>query len=523
MIPSPQQLNLPHDDWRPGQYEAVQAIQNSRKPIVLLDAVTGSGKTSLALALGNNGKSVRALTFTRSLQAQYATYPRTQALYGLNAYPCELLNNIMTADMCAFGSNMLKCDHAASGRCQYVNQREITRISDRQALSYQYYFNASWVHKENAVADYLYCDEAHSLPQVIMNQITLELEPHVLSRLNLAPIPNMPDAQPVMYRFTTAWLWVLVDQLKSQLDELPEESHELKIIRRKKALSSLLTSIKVVVEAMEDNADAFYIHLNEERIKIFPLTPAPFFGYLFNVDPDMTRIVMASATIGNHREFAGLLGINKHSYESHIVPPVYSAEAQPVFYYADGPRMGHKSGVSEQKKQIELIRQAIDQFPPDAHALIHFASIKTAKEYARILTNYYDNRVWMPDESHSTEEKLAAWELQKKKQSGTICLAWSMNVGVDAPDVSINILQKVPYLPLDPVNTELLRNNPKLYQWLAAINLEQGAGRIRRGDPSHYEVTGEPMKKFVSIIDNNFHMIKRYFSDMFRSQLTKVQ
>lgn len=525
MIPSPKQLHLPHDDWRPGQYEAVQAIQNSSKPIVFLDAPVGSGKSAVGLALGSRGKSVRALTFTRSLQAQYATYPHTHALYGLNAYPCELLGNIMNADMCAFGDNMLKCDHAANGRCQYVRHREITRMSNRQALSYQYYFNASWVHKENAVVDYLYCDEAHSLPQVIMNQMTLELQPHVLSRMNLAPIPSMPNSQHVMFPLTVAWLWTVVEQLKTKLEAMGDEDGDkpdIKNIKRKKALSNMLSSIKIVVEAMDDNRDSFYIHLDEERIKIFPLTPAPFFGYLFNVDPAQTKIVMASATLGNHREFAGLIGINKHSYQSHIVPPVYPPEAQPVFYYTDGPRMGHKSGVSEQKKQIELIRQAIDQFPNTAHALIHFASIQTARDYARILTSYYGSRVWMPDDKHTTEEKLAAWELQKKKHPGTICLAWSFQVGVDAPDLSIVLTQKVPFMPLDEVNSELLRNNPKLYKWLAAISLEQGCGRHRRGNPEDYEEVGKPMKKYTGILDNNFVMIRNLFSDHFREQLVKI-
>jgi len=525
MIPSPRQLHLPHDEWRPGQYEAVQGIQNSSKPIVLLDADTGSGKSALGLALGSRGHSVRALTFTRSLQAQYATYPHTHALYGLSAYPCELLGNIMNADMCAFGDNMLKCDHAAMGRCQYVRQREITRMSNRQALSYQYYFNASWVHKDNAVVDYLYCDEAHSLPQVIMNQMTLELQPHVLSRMNLAPIPSMPNSQHVMFPLTVAWLWTVVEQLKSQLEAMGDDdgnNPDTKNIKRKKALSNMLSSIKIVVEAMDDNRDSFYIHLDEERIKIFPLTPAPFFGYLFNVDPAQTKIVMASATLGNHREFAGLIGINKHSYQSHIVPPVYPPESKPVFYYADGPKMGSKAGVAEQKKQIELMRQIVDMFPKDTHGLIHFASKETAKEYGRILSHYYDNRIWLPDEKHTTEQKLEAWENQKKKQPGTLCLSWSFTTRIDAPDIGINIIQKTNFMPLDEVNTQLLANNPKLYKWLAAVDMEQASGRHRRGEPEHYEEEGEPMRKFTAILDNNFRIVRPFFSENFKKQLVKI-
>ena len=516
---NPRDLGIPYDSWRPGQFEAIQRIQNTDKNVVILEAPTGSGKTAIGLALGSRYRKVRALTFTRSLQNQYADYPETAALYGMNAYPCPLFGMGVNADTCAFPENMLKCNHAAEGLCSYVTEREKTRMSARQALSYQYYFNASWPKKSSGKVDYLYCDEAHSLPQLIMSHMALVFEPHTLAKLGLEPIPTLPPAQIVSIKITLRWLERIMEQIKQQMEDMGDRSDNMGFIRRKKSLKNLISSIWVTYRAMDEHKNSFYIVVDENGVlKISPLTPAPFFFHLFNV-PD-TKLILASATTGNHGEFAALLGLSR-GYTSHIVPPVYPPSSQPVYTYGDAPKMGYKSGPGAVKKQISIIRNIIDEFPNDSHALIHFVSKKTARDYANILSHYYGNRIWMPSDKHTTEQKAKAWAMQKKKNPGTICLAWSFHTGVDAPDVDINITQKVPFLALDEVNSQILKRNPRMYSWLAGIAMEQSSGRIRRGDPGHYEVHGEAKRKHVAIIDNNYHMVKKYFSDHFKKCITK--
>ncbi len=522
MIPSPRQLNLSHDEWRPGQYEAVQAIQGSNRKVILVDAPTGSGKTALGLALGSRGKIVRALTFTKALQAQYAGYPSTEALYGLGNYPCALLGNIFNADACAFSANMLECHVAGEGGCAYVNQRQITKESHRQALSYPYYFLSSWPHKSDAAVDYLYCDEAHHMPQAIMSHMTLEVKPDQLSKMGFEPIPQMPEPQVARRSLVLAWLEYTIDKGQQEIDRLnsiKEKSPGL--IMKIRYMTNLVQNSRVTYQAMEENGDDFFIDLADDGgLKIFPLTPAPFFWTLFDVN-ERTKIVPASATLGNHREFVKLLGIG-NDWESHIVPPVYPPESQPVFYYDDAPRMGYKSSEADYRKQVEIMDSIISKFPKSAEGLIHFVSIQTAKKFGHMLSSRYGDRLWMPDVRHSTEEKLVAWETRRKKHPGTICLSWSFHTGLDYGSGDFSILQKIPYAPLDTLGQKLLERNKRLYGWLAGITAEQACGRIRRGEPEHYEVPGQPLRKHVSIIDSNWKRVASYFSDHFRDQMTKA-
>jgi Rad3-related DNA helicase len=523
-FPSPKQLGLPYDDWRPGQYEAVQSIRNSAKKVTLLDAPCGSGKSGIAVALGSRGESVRALTFTRGLQAQYGRdYSSVEVLYGLNNYDCDFLQGVFRADSCVFAHDMLSCPSAARGRCEYIVQRDKTRAAQRQALSYQYFFKASWHKKDNAAVTHLYADEAHHLPQAIMSHMTYEMSPATLSKFGLDPLPNMPEPQVVRKMLVLGWMEVILNKLDEEIVYLTtlQTLSQNKLFRLKAALN-IQSSTKLVYNAYNENQDDFFIHMTPEGVlQIFPLTPAPFFWSLFDTHDD-THITLASATMGNHKEFAQLLGIGAGNWESHIVPPVFPPEAQPVYYYGDAPRMSHKSGDSAYGKQVELMRNIIDQFPPDANGLIHFVSIETAKRFGDMLSFRYGDRIWMPDVRHTTEQKLEAWELQKKKQPGTICLSWSFSTGVDAWDVSFNIVQKTPFLPMDTVGKEIMNRNKRLYGWIAGVTIEQACGRIRRGHPSHYEEAGQPLRKHVSILDNNFRIVKKYFSSHFTDCLTKV-
>jgi hypothetical protein len=521
MTVTPIQLHLPHDEWRPGQYEAVQAIQRSNKRVVLLDAPTGSGKTALGLALGSFGKTVRAVMITKALQNQYSTYPLTEALFGLNNYDCALLDGAFTADACAFAHDMGKCPMVGMNKCDYVNQRNLTKASPRQALSYPYYFLSSWTKKEDGVVDYLYCDEAHHLPQAIMNFMTFEAQPHQLSKMGLEQFPKMPEPQIARRAMVLSWLEYTIDKAQAEVDYLNGvQDKSIGMIAKTRYLTSLLNNARTTYNAMNENGDDFYIELMDNGgLRIFPLTPAPFFWNVFNV-PDETKIVLASATIGNHKQFAQLLGIA--DYESHVVPPVYPPESQPVYYFNDAPKMNYKSSDADYQKQAQIIVEIANKFSETAYGLVHFASKEVTYKFAGLLSKSLGKRVWIPNESSSTEEKLTEWEQRKIDVPGTVCLSYSMHTGIDAPDVSWCVVEKVNFLPLDTVGRQIMERNPRLYRWIAAITVEQSCGRIRRGSPDHYEAPGQPLRKYVAILDNNFLSLKKLYSAHFQDQLTKV-
>lgn len=515
---SPRAYNLPHDNWRPGQFEAINFTARSQRDVVILAAETGSGKSAIGAALGSRGRDVRVLTVTKALQQQYGKYPDFEVLFGLNAYQCEL-TPMFSADSCVHADKMTACPVKDS--CQYLLRRAATKGSMRQSLSYQYMLAAVWPQRNPT--EFLYCDEAHQLPSLLMDYMTLHLQAHKLSRLDLpAPPSKLPPVSMLSYGLVFNWLDDLLDVAEREMEKLSDSDYLPDGLRKKKlALHHIVRRVKPVFIGMEmAGSEAFLIESpSPGEVKIAPLTSAPFFKFLF---ASQGKKVLASATIGRPSTFAGLLGLNKSDYDFHQVEPAFAPESRPVFYDRNGPKIKFSSPDRAYKKQAETVKRIFAQFPPDAHGLLHFSSKDAARDMGDLLTHSLGDRLWMPPETGSTEQKLAAWETRKKKHPGTVALAYSFHAGVDAPDVTVNLTMKVPFLPLDKYGSALLDYNPVYYNWIAATQVEQAAGRNRRGEAEHYEVPGQPMRKFVGVLDNNFLRLKSNFSRTFNLSLKQM-
>jgi hypothetical protein len=94
-------------------------------------------------------------------------------------------------------------------------------------------------------------------------------------------------------------------------------------------------------------------------------------------------------------------------------------------------------------------------------------------------------------------------------------------MGLDAPDLKFNIIGKIPFKTLDRFGMAELQHNPSFYYLWAAILTEQAAGRIRRGEPEHYETPGRAVNKVVAIADGNYTRIQKQFSSHFKNCLTQ--
>jgi Rad3-related DNA helicase len=518
----PRSYNINHDSWRPGQFEAIQAVLASPNRHVVLSAPTGSGKTALGMALSNSNQpqSVRSLTVTRALQGQYGDYPDVEVLYGMSAYPCAHARfEYIKADACMFPDNMMSCPD--SERCQYLIQRARTKDAYRQALSYKYYFLAAWPKAEPT--NILYCDEAHYLPQIIMDHMTLSVNVLALVRLRLPTPPNLPPLQSVRKNIIRGWMFDVVDKASERLEYLDEEMiHETERARIKRDLDGLVRKYQPVAEALDNVPDDFFVDVEDDgQIVVYAMSAAPFFKTLFGQED---KFVFASATIGNPNEFAKLVGINRDDMQFVQVKHAFPPNRQPVYTYSDAPKMSHSVGDAAYAKQAEIVKRIADQFPRKSLGLVHASSIQGAEKLAQQIEKQpgMRGRTWVPPTGTSTEQKIAIWRKKCEKRPDLICVAYSFHTGLDAPEVVFNIVAKVPFMPMNTFGMELIKRNKTLYGWLAAVTIEQACGRNRRGEEEHYEVEGQPQRKHVAIIDNNYVIIRKYFSEFFRECLVKV-
>jgi Rad3-related DNA helicase len=287
-----------------------------------------------------------------------------------------------------------------------------------------------------------------------------------------------------------------------------------------KALTNLAENLGLVNVSLRSRPEMFFVEGTSELLKVMPLTPKPFFDSL--TKKLAHKRVITSATIGDVATFAAILGID--DYEFVDVPSNFTHTQMPVWLSRQAPRISYKSGISARKKQIDLFERVLKRFPKDSLSLLHTASIAEAEEVAQELKSRgYGQRVWLPSKESSTEQKIEEWRGACKRNSGTIAISWCFHTGIDAPDVAINIVLKVPYKALDGYWKAILETSKSFYGWLAGTSVEQACGRIRRGEPKHYEESGQPMRKFVGIFDNNFTMVKRYTSQHFRDCLVYME
>lgn len=505
-----------HDIFREGQLDSINFIRDSvGSKEVLLEAPVGSGKSAVGAALGWGNESVRVLTKTKSLQAQYSDYD-FEVLFGMANYDCAEFP-MFDARFCSHTANMYNCPHKEI--CTYLIRRERTKEHNRQALSYAYYLQAKWP-KMNPT-DYLYCDEAHEIPNMVMSYTTLSLSLKDISDIGIGRWPTRfsPPADSLKKKTVVKWLRKSAVQIDAAIDKYKRLRKKIPNLARKVMyLKGVHERFSRVASSLEVNPRAFAMEITNESIRIVPLTARNDFKYLFNTE---SKLILTSATIGNPNEFAYSLGINK--FDAREVPSNFPAAAMPIYVPADAPRMNYSTSDSGRAKQAIIIKDMIGECDPSWNGLIHTSSKWQANDLANRLARMgLQDRVWVTPEKTGTDEKIRMWDNQLERTPNTICLSWAFHEGIDRPGCHINILAKIPFGPLDGLGKVKKDYDPRFYGWQAAIMAMQATGRNRRGEPEHYEEVGQPMRKFVAIADASVWSLKKFYSDHFKQCLTKV-
>lgn len=524
MSPSPRMYGVPHDVWRPDQYETVRDLINGfrrNNKIRIIQAPTGSGKSAIAAALSRNGsKSVRAVTHSLNLQKQYEDGYDFDPIYGMRHYPCEMWGNAQNASMCLYPEAMFNCP--AKEVCEYLIQRNHVRMSNRQVFSYAYLLATVWAW--DATTDYIAFDEGHLLPDITKNACTVEYTPEEVYHWDVEPYPlTNIGSMPIRVKIAVKWLRkVLLAQTQEynrlMMIPVPTRKKNPGLGKKISILSREIMVLRRTIDHADNYPTDFYCAWDETKFKLVPLTARLYFKSLFIRGAEHHPIIM-SATIGNPETFARELGLGD-MWEFIDVPSAFPPASMPVYTFDDAPALGYKTSPAGWKHWGNLISKTVKNLDPSWSGIIHVASRKQASDLAEMLSgNGLEDRVYIP-EGRTTRNKIKSWNTRKKKIPNTLAISWAFWMGLDAPDDEINIIGKVPFATLDDVGRAKLNYDRAMYSRDAALNVEQAAGRIRRGREEHYEVVGKPMRKFVAVADNRYGMIRSEFSSHFKNCLT---
>lgn len=177
---SPRALGLPYDDWRPGQRLAIRTAKHAKTGHVIINAPTGSGKSTIAAALPALDPQRRyvTLTATKALQDQYAgTFTHLRDLRGMSNYDCLAARDEFR-DWFGFQRRHVTCEDGPchdgakcslrDDGCLYYDARRDFVASHAGLTNYAAWLSNRRFGEGLGQADVLVLDEAHALPEQLM-------------------------------------------------------------------------------------------------------------------------------------------------------------------------------------------------------------------------------------------------------------------------------------------------------------------------------------------------------------------
>lgn len=520
---SPSNYGLDHSEWRPQQRETLEwALKLAEdKQVGVLEAPTGSGKTSFARGVASQHRTV-SLVRTKSLQAtNYGDKYGFDILFGKGGYPCVHpdADNGAMADHCLYPGRMSKCPVA--DRCEYLQVRSLAMESDMLSLNYSYWLTSPAIRRREI--DCLFLDEAHQLSEVTLEHAMLEIGVMKLREWGLDIWPTVSSltiGNGSRFGTLITWLNKCASALESHMDRMKGAGGKLDNPRRYNRASRLKDKFESTADALQMSDEDWYVKSDNESLFVKPFTARYHFPQLF-LNGHAT--IAMSGTIGDMDVFAKELGLRQP--ETKRVPSNWPVDTRPV-YLLDAPKMGYESGESSYIHQARAISDAILDCPHTWPGVIHCTS-KAASQalYRRLSSNrHLANRMFITPEGGSTDEQFASWSEFRNRVRGAICVSWSMWEGVDLTEERICIVAKVPYPSTPPGTYEDRRRSydGKFYLQRTAWQMEQGLGRTRRGEASDYDLNGK-REQLVAIADGNYSRVKSYLSPAMQESLVSYK
>jgi Rad3-related DNA helicase len=492
-VDSPRDYGIPHDEFRPGQLEAMM-IAREVKPggVIALELCTGSGKTVLAAGVSAT-QPVTALMRTIALVDQYKYGYGFDAVYGRDQYPCEFLQGFQ-ADACVFSDKMSDCPEVAS--CGYYIAREIVKASTKRSVSYAYYLHARWIQQNPGK---LFCDEAHVLEDEILSHVSLEVSEKQRTAWGLPEFPGANGISDWANQQVADWARRALSCVPGK-DKVPVRMHG--------ARDRLINKLRQICTQIEFGA--WYIQSSSTEgtpLSARPLSPGPFAGFLRKTD----GTILLSATIGDAQLMADEFNLGylyKKSFP-HVIPKAQ----RPVYLLKDAPAMGNKATEQAFSQQAILIAKAIKQWPRDFRGVIHVSRWTETELLAKRLSGLgLEDRLWIPPRV-GTRIQVEAFLADPRP--GIIAIAPDWRTGLDfaGDKARLSIIAKIPFLYWgDPyIRARALRPDigQRWYRGKAALDTVQACGRVVRG-PEDFGVS--------YIVDSSWSRVAKYAPDWFEPE-----
>ena len=441
-----------------------------------------------------------ALTITKNLQDQYARlFDDTDVLKGKTNYRCDIDDN--------FDTEMAPCTFAprikdvcwSENRCPYYNARNDALLSPFAVLNYKMFLALpDHVKRKN----FLVCDEASELEEELVRQYSADIVYEKLDNYNISYSTLVTDNQ------QRAQIWVS-ELAESVLDEINNLS--LRATNKKSTialsqadqikynyLKNLHRSLTTISSYWCQGE--YVVEIDSKHVSITPLKADFLSSNIFNF---ADRVILLSATIIDHKNFAKSLGIKDYEYIE--VESDFDALKSPI-YVCTKYKLNHKNLKHQLPHICDYIEQILD-LHKNEKGIIHTHSFEIT-EFIRERVN--SRRLLFRDTNATNEDILK----QHMETAGpTVLASPSMAYGVDLKDelARFQIIVKLPFLPLGSKRIKQLFDIDKDWYENKMLNaVVQAAGRATRSKNDHsatYILDGN----FVNVVTRSKNKLPKHF------------
>jgi Rad3-related DNA helicase len=513
--------------WRKGQKEAILEViktyREGKYKTVILDAPVGSGKsligTAVSFLLNKMNKRGFLLASDISLQEQYEKDFKDFGLpwgsvKGIDNYLCTDNMEKNSLGTCRI-RNQRPNNYHCYDECPYFSNRNKAVDSDTSLLNYSYwmimmnYVNAKGDDVVFSPRDFLVCDEAHKILDIVQNHFsprfddktiekiqklteffnTYNIKDHTQNEGNLSfminKIEREEDPQELLNALsdieTNLQMYLpSVKFLKEKVKKNYPHKSPPKSWRRALRLGDWLKDLHCKVQDYNEiiyDTDLQHLIKNPsgDDIVFNCLEERHLMNSYFHRWSKFT--VLMSATFSDPSEYLRQMALPGAKYikmESH-----FDYSDSPIYFY-NKRRMSYKHIETNLPWLTSKIDEVLKKYPNE-NGIIHSASYHLTLNIYKGLSKENQQRCLVYT---GTEEKREMLKLFKENQN-KVLIGPSLLEGLDLKDdhSRFQIFAKVPYLSLgDRFVKAKMEANPQWYKWKAIVSMLQGVGRSIRNE-----------------------------------------
>lgn len=516
--------------YRKYQKEAIVAIIKSfidgDKKHFLLEAPTGAGKSIIgicvAYVLNNLGFTGYILASDLNLQSQYAEdFKRLKldwgCVKGIDNYVC-----IENGEKHSCGNCHMRNESADKIKerkcypdCPYFQARNRASTTPTSLLNYSY-----WLIQRNYVAemmghsmfekrDFIICDEAHKLVDIVQNHFAPLIAPNTAMKLEqivdnysqeglwsgmfnapdwdslVTSIINDEDKESQLQKLATLeqWTEVMVGAVKDYKEKIANKCVKGSLPKNMKKMVGLMDWVKdlhckledyvniineVGIESMVPCVDKFaktatFKTLNEKYLM----------ERFFHNEHEFSLLM--TATMGDPKTFYdNMKGPEDHNCKACKIPSTFDFSRSPIYAFK-----GHSMSYKNKEKNTPWVIEKVDEILAENEGkkgIIHCGSYALGEKLLS-MTKHRDRLISY--KQGEKESSLAMFRDSKDK----VLIGPSILEGVNLEDDAsrFQIFVKVPYASLaDKFVQEKLNADRRWYQNDAIMKILQGVGRSVR-------------------------------------------